>query len=382
VQAQERCLLASKRLQRVLFIPLSNFNLPFLTAKRSEKGSVLARPWLAGCCAMLIGGLSGLAAPARAQSPVLNGSGPTNGPGQTQRAGPIPMQSHFEKSMRMSVNLVLVPVVVTDLKNRPVLNLEREDFAVSEDGRPQEVEYFATEDVPISVGLILDVSASMTSKFEMERAAVTEFFRNANQQDDYFAITFADQPKLAVTSTQSIDEIQSGLAQQTPNGYTALFDAILEGRDEMSSAPQRRKVLLIISDGGDNYSRHHLKQIRRLVQDSDVEVYAICLVGSGPFKTLEGAHGKKWLTEITDASGGQTIAVDSQEKIPEAAATISREMRSRYVLGYRPSAGRKSARRKIRVEITRRRTTRSGFHAYYKTGYRPSNLSLPSADKN
>jgi hypothetical protein len=97
---------------------------------------------------------------------------------------------------------------------------------------------------------------------------------------------------------------------------------------------------------------------------------------------LEGDHGKRWLTEITDATGGQTIAVDSQEQIPEAAATISREMRSRYVLGYRPSAGRKSARRKIRVEITRRRTTRSGLHAYYKTGYRPSNLSLSTADKN
>jgi Ca-activated chloride channel family protein len=331
---------------------------------------------------MLIAALSGLGALARAQSPVLNGSGPRNVAGQTQRAGPIPMQSHFEKSMRMSVNLVLVPVVVTDLKNRPVLTLQREDFAVSEDGRPQEVEYFATEDVPISVGLILDVSASMTSKFEMERAAVTEFFRNANQQDDYFAITFADRPKLAVTSTQSIDEIQSGLAQQTPDGYTALFDAILEGRDQMPSAPERRKVLLIISDGGDNHSRHHLKQIRRLVQDSDVEVYAICLVDSGRFKMLEGDHGKRWLTEITDATGGQTIALDSQEQIPEAAATISREMRSRYVLGYRPSAGRKSARRKIRVEITRRRTTRSGFHAYYKTGYRPSNLSLSTADKN
>jgi Ca-activated chloride channel homolog len=382
VRTQKRCLLASRRLQPVPFAPLSNLNLPFLIANRSGKGSVIAGPWLAGCFAMLVGGFCGPGALARPQSAASNGLGSADRAEQTQRAGPIPKQSHFEKSMRMSVNLVLVPVVVTDLKNRPVMNLRSEDFTILEDGQPQEVEYFATEDAPISVGLVLDVSKSMTSKFEMERAAVTEFFRNANQQDDYFAITFADQPKLAVTSTQSIDEIQSGLAQQTPDGYTALFDAILEGRDQMPSAPERRKALLIISDGGDNHSRHHLKQIRRLVQDSDVEVYAICLVDSGPFKSLEGAHGKRWLTEITDASGGQTIAVDSQEKIPEAAATISREMRSRYVLGYRPTAGRKSARRKIRVEITRPGATRSAFHAYYKTGYRPSNLSVPSADKN
>jgi len=284
--------------------------------------------------------------------------------------------------MRMSVNLVLVPVVVTDLRDRPVMNLRSEDFSILEDGQRQQIEYFAAEDAPISVGLVLDVSKSMTSKFGMERAAVNEFFRNANEQDDYFAITFADQPKLAVTSTQSIDAIQSGLADEAPDGYTALFDAILEGRDQMPSAPERRKALLIISDGVDNHSRHHLKQIRRLVQDSDVEVYAICLVDAGPFRTLEGSHGKRWLTEITNASGGQTIAVDSQEKIPEAAATISREMRSRYVLGYRPVGSRKVVRRKIKVEITPRGVTRSAFHAYYKSGYLPSNLKTPSADQN
>lgn len=382
MQTPKRGLLVGRRSQPAFFLSLSNFRLLFLTANRSRASRKIETPWMASCCAMLIAGLSGPGALARPQSPGLNGPGSTNGAEQAQHAGPISMQSHFEKSMRTSVNLVLVPVVVTDLKNRPVMNLRPKDFLVLEDGRPQEVQYFATEDVPISVGLVLDASRSMTSKFEMERVAVTEFFRNGNQEDDYFAITFADQPKLAVTSTQSIDEIQSGLAQQTPDGYTALFDAILEGRDQMPPAPERRKALLIISDGEDNHSRHHLKQIRRLVQDSDVEAYAICLVDAGPFKGLEGSHGKRWLSEITDASGGQTIAVDSQEKIPEAAATISREMRSRYVLGYRPNAGRTSARRKIKVEINPRGAARSAFHAYYKTGYWPSNLSNPSADKN
>lgn len=299
-----------------------------------------------------------------------------------QRANPIPKQSRFEESMRMNVNLVLVPVSVTDLKNHPVMNLQREDFTLFQDEQPQKVEYFSTEDAPISVGLLLDVSKSMTSKFEMERAAVTAFFRNANQQDDYFAITFADRPSLVATSTQSIDTIQSGLAQQTPDGNTALFDAISEGRDQMRSVPQRRKALLIISDGADNHSRHHLKKIKKLVQDSDVEVYAIALVDSGPLKPLEGAHGKRWLTQITNASGGQTIAVDNQENIPEAAATISREMRSRYVLGYRPDVARKSVRHKIRVEVKPGGVARAPLHAYYKNGYLPSNLSAPSPDKN
>lgn len=284
--------------------------------------------------------------------------------------------------MRMNVNLVLVPVSVTDRMNRPVMNLQRDDFALFQDEQPQRVEYFATEDAPVSVGLLLDVSRSMTSKFEMERQAVSAFFSNANQQDDYFAITFADQPNLVISATQSIGEIQSALAQQTPSGNTALFDAISVAAEQMRTAPRRRKALLIISDGADNHSRHRLKQIRRLVQDSDMEVYAIALIDSGPFSTLEGAHGRRWLTQITNASGGQTVAADSQEKIPEAAATISREMRSRYVLGYRPGTARKSVRRKIRVEVTPHGLAQAAFHTYYKTGYQPAKLPVPSAKKD
>ena len=323
--------------------------------------------WQSFCCscALLLGILSGPASPARPQTGA-----------SVDRSGQ-PQQSYFEKSMRMNVNLVLVPVSVTDRMNRPVMNLQRDDFALFQDEQPQKVEYFATEDAPVSVGLLLDVSRSMTSKFEMERQAVSAFFGNANQQDDYFAITFADQPKLVISATQSIGDIQSALAKQTPNGNTALFDAISVAAEQMRTAPRRRKALLIISDGADNHSQRRLKQIRRLVQDSDMEVYAIALIDAGPFNTLEGAHGRRWLTQITNASGGQTVAADSQEKIPQAAATISREMRSRYVLGYRPGAAKKSVRRKIRVEVTPHGLAQAAFHAYYKTGYQSSNLPVP-----
>jgi Ca-activated chloride channel family protein len=371
VRTQKRALLTSRWFQRVLVAPLFRFKLLFLTAGQKTTGCAIARRWLKSCCAILIGGVSALGALACPQNAASQGSGPAVG-----------VQSHFDRPMQTTANLVLVPVVVTDQKSHPVTNLQARDFSVFEDGQQQEIEYFETEDGPISVGLMLDVSRSMTSKFDMERAAVTEFFRNANSQDDYFAITFADRPRLVATSTRSIEEIQSGLAQQTPDGNTALFDAILEGRDQMRSAPQQRKALLVISDGGDNHSRHHLKQIKRLVQDSDVEVYAIYVSDHGPFKTLEGSHGKSWLTQITNATGGETITVDREEKIPEAAAAISREMRSRYVLGYRPAATRKFSRRKIGVQVTPRGINKSSLHAYYKTGYLPADPSTPAAKKN
>jgi len=283
--------------------------------------------------------------------------------------------------MRVDVKMVLVPVSVSDVMDRPAMNLKREDFTLFQDDEPQKIEYFGSEDVPVSVGLLLDLSKSMTNKFDMERAAVTEFFKNANKQDDYFAITFSDHPKLVTASTQSIDALQSSLALQTPDGNTALFDAISDGADRMRWAQGRRKALLIISDGGDNHSRHHMREIKRMVQDSDLEVYAIGIFDTGPFKTLEEALGKKWLSQITDATGGHTVTVSNRDKIPQAAAAISREMRSRYVLGYRPGASRGSVHRKIRVQVSSG-VGKSTLHAYYKTGYLPVDAPASVAAEN
>jgi Ca-activated chloride channel family protein len=283
--------------------------------------------------------------------------------------------------MRVAVNMVLVPVSVTDVLNRPVMNLQKQDFALFQDELPQKLEYFTTEDAPISVGLLLDLSRSMTNKFDMERAAVSEFFRNANEQDDYFVITFADRPKLVTNATQSIDTIQSNLATQTPDGNTAMFDAISEGADHMRVAKHGRKALLIISDGGDNHSRHHMKQIKRLLQDSDVEVYAIGIFDTGPFKTVEESLGRKWLSQITDATGGRTLTVDSKDKVPAAAAAISREIRNKYVLGYHPSESQNAVRRKIRVQVASTTTT-PPIHAHYKSGYTAADTVDSSLDKN
>ena len=233
--------------------------------------------------------------------------------------------------------MVLVPVLVTDMTDHPVMGLEKHNFSLYQDGEEQQIGYFATEDAPISVGLILDLSKSMTNKFDMVRAAVSEFFKNANAEDDYFVITFSDRPSLVSGETQSIEAIQSRLALQVPEGNTALFDAISEGALRLRSARYRRKALLIVSDGGDNHSRHHMKEIKRVLQESDLDAYAIGIFDTGPFKTLEESMGRGWLGKITDATGGRVVAVDQASKIPEAAATISREIRSQYVLGYRPS---------------------------------------------
>jgi Ca-activated chloride channel family protein len=271
---------------------------------------------------------------------------------------------------KLNVDLVQVPVTVTDVRNQPVMGLKEKDFVVYEDDRLQKVEFFSDEDAPVSVGLILDLSKSMSNKVVTEREAVEQFFNNANALDDYFVVTFSDRPRLLATSTQSIDDIREKLALVTPDGQTALLDAVYLAIAKMHNAQHRRRALLIVSDGGDNHSRYGLKEIKSIVQEANIEVYAIGIFDSLlPFRSFEEFMGKRWLSEITDATGGRTMTADSLSKVPEIAAAISREMRNQYVLGYKPEKDAGDGRwRKIRVEVS---PPDSGtrVQAYYKKGY-------------
>ena len=201
--------------------------------------------------------------------------------------------------------------------------------------------------------MLLDVSKSMTNKFVTERAAAEAFFKNANPQDDFFVITFADQPKLVTSSIESLDDIQESLASDIPDGHTALLDAIYLAIARMRSARYQRRALLIVTDGADNHSRYGLKEVRRLVEEENVDVYAIGIFDSMFFRSFEELMEKRWLREITDVTGGQTVAAASLDKVPEIAATVSRQMRNQYVLGYRPQNlnPRYGKWRKIKVHV-------------------------------
>jgi Ca-activated chloride channel family protein len=273
------------------------------------------------------------------------------------------------KPLRADVEVVLVPITVTDAMNRPVLGLQKQDFRVYEDNTPQLVQYFSAEDAPISVGLLLDTSKSMANKFVTERAAAEEFFKNANPKDDYFVITFADRPSLLDTSIQSLEDMQETLNSDTPDGHTALLDAIYLAIARMRSARYERRALLIISDGADNHSRYSLKQVRRLVEEANVDVYAIGIFNSMLFRSFEEVMGKRWLAEITGATGGQTVAADHLDKVPGLAAAVSRQMRNQYVLGYRPqNITRDGKWRKIKVHVALSAGAPQ-VQTHYKRGY-------------
>jgi Ca-activated chloride channel family protein len=274
------------------------------------------------------------------------------------------------RPLRFNVDLVLVPVTVTDVLNRSVVGLQQRDFTLFEDEHQQQLQYFSDEDAPISVGLVLDLSKSMANKYATEREAVEQFFNNANPQDDYFVVTFSDRPRLLASSSQSLDDIQQKLSGEVPDGQTALLDAVYLAVAKMHNAQHRRRALLIVSDGGDNHSRYGLKEIKSLVEEADVQVYAIGIFDSLlPFRSFEEFMGKRWLGEITDATGGRTVTADSLGKVPDIAARISREMRNQYVLGYKPEADSADGHwRRIRVKVAPP-DTKTRVQAFYKKGY-------------
>jgi VWFA-related protein len=178
-------------------------------------------------------------------------------------------------NLRVETTLVLIPVAVTDSLNRLVLGLQKEDFHLSEDGVEQNVAHFSGEDAPLSVGLVFDESGSMDYKLRTSQAAVAEFLKTMNANDDAFLVEFSDHARLSVGFTADTDEIQHALKKAQPSGLTAMLDAINLALHEMKKARNSRKAIVIISDGGDNHSHYTAADIEVLVREADVQIYAM-----------------------------------------------------------------------------------------------------------
>lgn len=232
-----------------------------------------------------------------------------------------------------NVNLVLVPVVITDPLNRMVTGLEKQFFSLSEDNVPQDIKTFSTEDAPISVGVVFDSSGSMSDKIDESRRALVQFFRTANPQDEFFLVDFADQPRMLCSFTSNIDQIEDSVTFLQPQGRTALLDAIYLALAEMRHAKYQRRALLIISDGGDNHSRYSERDIERVVREANVQIYGIGLYSATP-ATQEEINGPALLDKITESTGGKTFEIHDVDELADTATKIGIELRNQYVLGY------------------------------------------------
>jgi len=273
-----------------------------------------------------------------------------------------------EKPMKVDVPLVLVPVTITDPMNRLVTGLDKENFQIFEDKEEQEIRHFSSEDAPVSIGVIFDMSGSMASKIERAREAVIEFFKTANPQDEFFMITFSDKPEEVSDFTSSVEDIQGKLVYTVPKGRTALLDAIYLGVSKMRQAKYQKKALLIISDGGDNHSRYTEGEIKSMVKEADAIVYAIGIYDHY-FPTEEERLGPALLTEISELTGGRAFTIDNPNDLADVATKIGIELRNQYVLAYRPKVPAHDGKwRKIKVKLIPPKGL-PPLRVYAKTGY-------------
>ena len=284
-------------------------------------------------------------------------------------AATVPKSS--DPVLRVDSCLVLIPVHVTNAIGTPITGLTIDNFRLSEDGIEQSLSAFAAEDAPVSVGLLLDASGSMRNKMGKVSQAAAAFFQTVNAQDEFFLVEFGGRTKLEVAFTPDWDDVYQRIVHTRPSGQTPLFDAIHLALKVMKNARHPRKALVILSDGGDNWSAHNLRQIRSALIESDVQVFAMGIFD----RDVEHNHpreerrGPMLLEDLTGPTGGRNFPVERLNDLPAIGEQISRELRHEYVLGYYSTNTAPDGKyRRVKVVTTGVSDARTA-RVYFRPGY-------------
>lgn len=267
-----------------------------------------------------------------------------------------------------SRDLVVLPVTVVDRQGAFVADMPRARFTVFDNGRPQPLEYFSNEDTPVTVGLVIDSSSSMRPKMGEVVAATVAFARSSNPDDELFVLEFSDSVRDALPEHRSllasdIGALQSAVSAVHPDGRTALYDGVLEGLERLDGGHRPRKVLILMSDGGDNASHATLEKVLARAHKSNAAIYTI-----GLFDIDDPDQNPGVLQSLSRATGGERFLPSSPGPLLQACQRIARAIRSGYTLAYEPP-DRDGTYHRVRVEVSdpenRRLTvrTREGYVA-------------------
>lgn len=261
-------------------------------------------------------------------------------PGQSEEKTPVDKKNLIRGieeniSLRVNTHLVSLPVIVTDRKGNLVNGLERNDFSVYDDGALQKIELFSVDDSPASIVVLFDASGSMSGKkIDRAKQSLVRFVQTSHPMDEFFLIGFNTRPQLLLDSTRDADEILTKLIQVEPRGETALYDSIYLGVEKVLDGAHPKKVLLMITDGGDNHSRYTRGDVNRQLQESGVIVYAV-----GIFKNMlpkQRLMGEDFLKKLATNSGGKAFFPDDLMEMDDAFERMSVELRRQYSVGFQP----------------------------------------------
>ena len=257
-----------------------------------------------------------------------------------------------DSTILTNTDLVTVTVTVTDLYGRFVTGLSKSAFTILDEKTEQEILFFSDEDAPVSVGIVFDVSNSMGGeKIRRAREALARFIETSHKSDEYFLIGFNHRAQLLLDRTRDGDALRDKLTFVQTKGQTALYDAAYLGVEKVTRGTHQKRAILLISDGQDNSSRYTLSELRRMLKETDVIIYAVGIVSPNDDQML-GAGGRAILEELAALSGGKAFFPSTGIEMNDTFERIALELRTQYSIGYRPSDFTNDGKwRRIKIKV-------------------------------
>ncbi len=306
-------------------------------------------------------------------------SGTPSASAQTPEPTPPAQEEPDDKPLSVKTDLVTLTLTVTDLYGRFVSGLNKDAFTVFDGNQEQEITFFSDVDAPISVGILFDVSGSMSGeKIGKARKALERFINTSHPSDEYFLIGFNSRAQLLLDRTRDGEAVLQKLTLVQTKGNTALYDACYLGIERVTRGTRQKKAMLIISDGQDNASRYNFGEVRRLMKEADVTVYAVGIMDGRDAGSITGMQGQAFLDELTSVTGGKAFYPQTDVEMDEIFERIALELRHQYSVGFTPkdfTPDGKWHKTKVKVKPPRgisRLTvrTREGYYATPNTNYK------------
>ncbi|CAN5698996.1 hypothetical protein BH24ACI2_BH24ACI2_02470 [soil metagenome] len=290
-----------------------------------------------------------------------------------------PVQEDDTSPLKIKTDLVTLTLTVTDIYGRYVSGLKKDAFKIFDNNEEQEITYFSDADAPISIGILFDVSDSMSGdKISKARKALERFINTSHPSDEYFLIAFNSRAQLLLDRTRDGEAVLRKLTLVQPKNNTALYDATYLGVERVTSGTRQKKAMLIISDGQDNASRYNFGEVRRLLKESDVVVYAVGILDGSDSSSMTGMQGQAFLDELTSVTGGKAFYPQTNVELDEIFERIALELRHQYSIGYTPKGFEPDGKwHKVKTKVKPPRglprltiRSREGYYATPNTNYR------------
>jgi Ca-activated chloride channel homolog len=270
-------------------------------------------------------------------------------------------------TVSICVDAVVLHATVSNRKGLPVSELIDKDFQIYEDGIPQQIECFSHEDIPVTVGLVVDNSGTMGPKQSEVITAALAFARSSNPKDQMFVVHFNENVSFGLPAnmpfTDKMDQLENALSRITANGRTAIYDALAAALHHLDQGNRDKKVLIVISDGGDNASKHKLDDILSMAGRSDAIIYTI-----GIYDVNDPDRNIHALMQLAKATGGESFLPDSIGKVISICKQIARDIRSQYSITYLPTNKKQDGKYRV-IQVKAATPKRGHLLVRTRTGY-------------